>query len=158
MKMTYLVKLHWKKILLSVYVVAVLVISATVRAESAIDPHALQQELDQIKADLNFLKERKLLDIQANDMRTGHVSASAQSLVGHFEVTPLQFENTNKVYFIALPSQARFAVEFNSSDIDFEHLDLHGLYEVEGFVVKQALPSRPQFLPNLIVTSIKMQR
>lgn len=156
--MTYLVKSHWKKILLSVYVVAVLVISATVRAESLSKDQAFRQELAELTAEINFLKERRLLDVKANDVSTDSMHASVQSLVGYFEVTPLQFEANAKVYFVTVPSQARFEVQLESSDLDLDRLEKRDLYQVEGFVIKQSLPSRPQFLPSLIVTSIRTQR
>lgn len=154
--MAYLVKSHWKKIILSLYVVVVLVISATVKAETTNSD--LKQELRALTQEINFMKERRLLDTQAAEIGTPYLNASVQSLIGYFEVTANSFGGLPKVYFVALPSHAHFEVDPNSKDIDLDSLEKDQVYQIEGFVIKQALPSHPQFVPNLIVTSIKIQR
>lgn len=158
MKVGRLVKCHWKKIILSIYVVTVLVISATVKAEVALNSKSLKQELKEISAEITFMKERRLLDIQTSDITSGSLDASGQSLVGYFEIKHQDFINAPKVYFVAVPSKAHFEVDLNATDIEVDQIEANKLYQVDGFVVKQSFSSRPQILPHFIVTSIKTQR
>lgn len=138
--------------MLSVYVVAVLVISATVKAETL----DLKNEFKKISAEISFMKDRGLLDLQTNGLKSETLNATSQSMAGHFTFSE-GFGNTMKVYFVAIPSQAHFEVDMSSFD-DVYNIEKEQMYDVEGIVVKQSRPQKPQLMPNLIVTRIKTQR
>lgn len=155
MRTARMIKSHWKKILLSVYVLIVLIISATVKAEAHLDED-LKKEIRAISQQISFLQDRGLLNESGLEADSALSSqALPQHLTGQFQVSE-DFLGNLKIYFIALPSKVHFDVD-QSSVKNFKPIDLKGTYTVDGFVVKQSL-SQPQHMPHLIVTSLKLQR
>lgn len=160
MKVERMLKLHWKKILLSIYVIAVLIVSASVRADvlaSQPDKGApdLKSQLRQLSSEIAFMKDRGLLSTSSIVPSSKEVKAEPQSMYGQF-VFKNSFDGSKRVYFVAQPSNEYFEVNLDS--IYNADISTDSLYQVAGFIVKPTSRLKPQLTSSFIVTSVKLQR
>lgn len=159
MKVERMLKLHWKKILLSAYVILVLIVSATVKAElfashSDKNVQDVKTQLKQLSSEIAFMKDRGLLSTNSTIPASNNLKAEPQSMVGQFIINE-GFDGLKRVYFVAQPSNEYF--EVNSDSIYNSDITADVLYQVAGFVIKPA-SMKPQLTSSFIVTSIKIQR